>query len=119
MEVFNKPTPNDSCEARDSASVSPQAFTLLNSDLMTDRSIAFALRIEKETKDASAQVKRVYHLALGREPSASELVAATTFLDAQTRQRATRDAKDAEARQLALADFCQAIFAMNEFIYVD
>ena len=38
LEVFNQPNPNDSCDLRDSAAVSPQAFTLLNSDLMTDRS---------------------------------------------------------------------------------
>ena len=33
LEVFNQPNPNDSCEVRDTAAVSPQAFTLLNSDV--------------------------------------------------------------------------------------
>ncbi len=80
MEIFNKPNPNDSCEARDSASVSPQAFTLLNSDLITDRSIAFALRIEREAKAAPAQVKRAFHLAFGREPSADEVARLTKYL---------------------------------------
>ena len=42
LEIFNQPNPNDSCEARNTAAVSPQAFTLLNSDFMTDRSLAFA-----------------------------------------------------------------------------
>ena len=34
LEVFNQPNPNESCELRDAAAVSPQAFTLMNSDLM-------------------------------------------------------------------------------------
>ncbi len=80
MEVFNKPNPNDSCEARDSASVSPQAFTLLNSDLMTDRSIAFALRVEKEAQTPAAQVERAFQLALNRPPSAAESTRLVKYL---------------------------------------
>lgn len=44
-ELFNQPNPNESCELRESASVTPQAFALLNSDMMSDRSIAVANRI--------------------------------------------------------------------------
>jgi hypothetical protein len=80
MEVFNKPNPNDSCEARDSASVSPQAFTLLNSDLMTDRSIAFALRVEKEARTPEAKIERAFQLALNRTPSASESARLVKYL---------------------------------------
>ncbi|MGA0029767.1 MAG: PSD1 and planctomycete cytochrome C domain-containing protein [Opitutales bacterium] len=80
MEVFNKPNPNDSCESRDSAAVSPQAFTLLNSDTMTDRSIAFALRIEKDAKDGGAQIKRAFQLALNRTPTADEQQRLTNYL---------------------------------------
>ena len=72
LEVLNQPITTDSCEMRDSASVSPQAFTLMNSDLMTDRSIAFALRLEKETQDLNAQVARAFDLCLGRAPTDSE-----------------------------------------------
>ncbi|MCC9601891.1 PSD1 and planctomycete cytochrome C domain-containing protein [Stieleria sp. JC731] len=77
LEVLNQPNPNESCELRDVASVSPQAFTLLNSDAMTDRSIAVALRIEREHGIASNSdniflVNRAVELALGRRPSDSE-----------------------------------------------
>ena len=73
LEIFNQPNPNDSCEARNNAAVSPQAFTLLNSDLMTDRSLAFALRLEKEATSTEAQVERAFQLTLGRQPDADEL----------------------------------------------
>ncbi|MBG88261.1 MAG: hypothetical protein CMO80_15340 [Verrucomicrobiales bacterium] len=72
LETFNRPNPNDSCEERDAASVSPQAFTLLNSDVTTARSIAFALRVEKDADNLTDQIKRVFHLAFTRHPSAQE-----------------------------------------------
>lgn len=67
LEIMNQPNPNESCEMRDSAAVTPQAFTLLNSDTMTDRSIALALRVQKELPgDAEAQVGRAIRLAFNR-----------------------------------------------------
>ncbi len=80
LEVFNQPNPNDSCDMRDSASVSPQAFTMMNSDLMTDRAIAFALRVQKETQTSEAQIDRSFQLALGRAPSVPESKRLTTYL---------------------------------------
>ena len=74
LEIMNLPNPNESCEMRDSAAVTPQAFTLLNSDVMTDRSIAFALRIQKERPNSTKeQVGRAMLLAFARTPSPAEL----------------------------------------------
>ena len=72
LELFNQPNPNDSCEERVSESVTPQAFTLLNSDVMSDRAIALALRAEKEFDTLNLQVKRAVQLAFGRVPDKVE-----------------------------------------------
>lgn len=72
LEAFNQPNPNDSCEVRDVAAVSPQAFTLMNSDLMGDRAIAFALRLQKENDSLGSQIHSAFELAFGREPSEKE-----------------------------------------------
>lgn len=72
LEVFNQPMPNDSCEMRDAAAVSPQAFTMMNSDLVTDRSIAFAVRLEKEAKTLEQQIGRAFELTFGRAPTSAE-----------------------------------------------
>ncbi len=73
LEIMNLPNPNESCELRDSSSVTPQAFTLMNSTVMTDRSIAFALRLQKEQPaTAAAQISRAIELAYGRQASARE-----------------------------------------------
>ena len=68
MEVFNQPSPNDSCERRDSSSVSPQALTMMNSTYLTNRSISFALRIEREAPGAEARIERAFQLAFARLP---------------------------------------------------
>ncbi|MEO0475906.1 MAG: PSD1 and planctomycete cytochrome C domain-containing protein [Planctomycetota bacterium] len=72
LELFNQPSPNSSCEIRDSASVTPQVFTLLNSDVMVDRSIAFALRLESEADSLPEQIGLAFRLALGRSPDKDE-----------------------------------------------
>ena len=73
LEIMNLPNPNESCEMRDAAAVTPQAFTLMNSDVMTDRSVAFAERIQKEEPDNTQQwIRRAVQLAYSRLPSADE-----------------------------------------------
>jgi hypothetical protein len=72
LEIFNQPNSNDSCEERVSQSVIPQAFSLMNSDTMSDRSIALALRIEKEMETVPLQVKRAVQLTFGRVPEKKE-----------------------------------------------
>jgi hypothetical protein len=81
LELFNQPNPNDSCEERVTESVSPQAFTLLNSDLMNDRAIAFALRVEKEFDTLHLQVKRAVQLAFGRVPDKQEWERLEQYVD--------------------------------------
>ena len=68
MEVFNQPNPNDSCARRDASTVSPQALTMMNSAYATSRSVAFALRLEREAPDVRARIERAYRLAHGRSP---------------------------------------------------
>ncbi len=72
MEVLNQPNPNDSCDRRDDAAVSPQAFTMINSDLMSDRAIALAKRLQSEADDLETQIDLAFQLTLGRIPTESE-----------------------------------------------
>ena len=72
LEVMNQPNPNDSCEFRDTAAVSPQAFTLFNSDVMVDRSIGLALRVQELETNPGDQISEAFVRVLGRTPSADE-----------------------------------------------
>ena len=72
MAMFNKPGSAESCEARDSAAVTPQVFTLMNSSGATLRSIALALRLQKEDKELHRQIARAFRLTFGRYPGQEE-----------------------------------------------
>ncbi|PYI89484.1 MAG: hypothetical protein DME26_01110 [Verrucomicrobia bacterium] len=122
MQAFDGPDAQASCGRRENTTVAPQALALLNDKFVRARSVDFAQRVEKEAgTEPKAQVRLTWRLALGREPSTGELESGAAFINAQVQQRSTRDpaAPKTETQHLALADFCQAIFAMNEFIYVD
>lgn len=81
LEIMNLPNPNESCELRDSASVTPQAFTLMNSDVITDRSIGFALRVQKERPDDTEQwIRRAVQIAYGRVPTFREQTSLHSYL---------------------------------------
>jgi hypothetical protein len=120
MQAFDGPDAQASCGRRENTTVAPQALALLNDKFVRARAMDFAQRVEKEAGgEMEAQIRLAWRLALGREPSASELQSGTGFLAAQAQQRSARSSGRIETRQLALADLCQALFALNEFIYVD
>jgi len=72
MEVFNERSPEDSCEARDASSGTPQVFSMFNSDISYDRALAFAARVKRETDSREAAIESVFQLAFGRRANASE-----------------------------------------------
>jgi hypothetical protein len=81
MVVLNKPIADTSCEARDAPNVTPQVFTMLNSDTMTARSIALALRLQREARSTRDRIARAFELSFSRRPSHAELETLTTHYD--------------------------------------
>ncbi len=120
MQAFDGPDASASCGRRENTTVAPQALALLNDKFVRARAVDFAQRIEREAgPDSSAQIRRAWRLALGREPSGAELKSARAFVERQEEQRLGRQESKTDARARSLADLCQAMFALNEFIYVD
>jgi hypothetical protein len=63
-----------------------------------------------------AQLERAFQLTLGRNPGERELSRGQGFL---ARQHSSYQAEGkSEPAMLALADFCQALFGLNEFAYL-
>jgi hypothetical protein len=73
LEVFNAPTPDFSCEKRESSNVTPQVFSLFNGQSTRSRALALAHRAIKETKGDAEAITRLFTLAFSRSPSAAEL----------------------------------------------
>ena len=76
LEVFNKPGPDVSCERRETATIAPQAFTLMNSPINHARALAFAARLEREKPgDLNLQIVRAFQLTYQRQPLRTEMKA--------------------------------------------
>jgi len=75
LEVFNRPTTETSCDCRDSTTVAPQAFALMNSEFAHDRAIAFALSLESQAKTLDERITLAFRRACGRMPAPEELTA--------------------------------------------
>ncbi|TWT85192.1 PSD1 and planctomycete cytochrome C domain-containing protein [Neorhodopirellula pilleata] len=95
-ELFNEPNPNESCEQRETAAVAPQVFALLNSDLITDRSIAMALRLQSESQEMADQIRTAFQLILLREPTEQELERLSRYVKEMTAYHENVNAEEVE-----------------------
>ena len=85
--------------------MSTQALLLLNDPFAAEQAELFAERCRKEAgPDAAAQIRLAYVFALSRQPTTEELSEAVEFIG-----------KD----QGGLTNFCQLLFGLNEFAYID
>jgi hypothetical protein len=122
LQAFDKPDAQQSCGRRDATTVAPQALALLNDQFVRKVSFEFADRLRKEGGSDPAQwIERGFQLALARPPSETERAASRAFVELQEQERQKRDpqAPAEEIRRQALADLCQALFSLNEFLYID
>jgi uncharacterized protein DUF1553 len=118
MQLFDQPEPLVSVGGRPSTTIAPQALAFLNSPHIRGYAHNFARRLLPADKKSPADaVKQGYQAAIGREPDEEELSAAVEFVAAQ--QQSYAAAGKTDARELALADFCQVLFGLNEFVYVE
>jgi hypothetical protein len=110
FEVFDQPDATLSCERREVTTVPTQALTLFNNEFFLLQARHFADRVTREAGTGSAaQIKLMYRIAFGREPSTRELRQAEDFLKKQAKP----------AGQTALAEFAHVIFNTNEFLYIN
>lgn len=73
LEVFNQPNADLSCERRIASTVTPQVFTLWNSQNSYDRSLAMACRLEQEVETLPERIKRAIQLAWNRKATRREI----------------------------------------------
>jgi hypothetical protein len=119
LSTFDAPAMTPNCDCRNASTVTPQALLMMNSAFMVAQAKYLGERVRREAgADAQTQVQRAWRLAYGSEPSASEAREALTFLAEQAAGFQSNH-KGEDARQLALACFCQALLSSNRFLYVD
>jgi hypothetical protein len=113
MMLFDWPEHLVSIGSRSRTTIAPQALMFMNSPQGRQYAEAFATRLE--ATPAEQRVTNAYRIAFGRVPSEKEAALATQFIAAQS--AAYQTASKPNANHLALTDFCQTLFSMNEFVY--
>ena len=100
---FDQPDNMTSCPVRPVSTHALQALSLMNSDLMTRQSKAFAARLQRECGgDEGCRLRRAYKVALARAPRKVEIEMTRAFLKRGGRWE----------------DFCLALLNRSEFAYV-
>ena len=115
MMLFDWPEHLVSIGHRSSTTIAPQALLFLNSPQGRQYATALAAKAQAGTPEES--IRNAYRLVFARDVKLQELTLATAFLESQTATH--QQAGQANPAQLALTDFCQILFGMNEFVFVD
>lgn len=112
--IFDFANPSVGVSKRTPTVVSHQALFFMNSPLVKEQSKQLARSLEGA--DESAKVYDLYRRVLSRPPARSEQKRALAYL---TAARARLSEKSAERDLEAWSSLVQALFASNEFLYLD
>lgn len=118
LHVFDAPDALGSLADRPTTTIAPQALLLMNNPHVRGWSRSFARRIAPDAMTRlDDAIQSGYRTALARPPSSAELADGLAFVQSQL--ESYRSEGKENARELALADFCQVLLCLNEFIYVE
>ncbi len=110
LVVFDAPDGTTGVGDRPNTTVAPQALHLMNNPHVRAAAYGLAKRASGDGKANDAQcVTTAYQIALCRAPTKEELDDALAFLPPHT----------GAAHEAALADLCQVLFCLNQFLYVE
>jgi hypothetical protein len=121
FEVFDQPDTMVTCERRNTTTVPTQALTLMNNEFVLLQSRHLATRVRENARvqpaDAGAEIRALYRVALGRDPSPKEVSSTRAFLGRQREYHAGRASGDPGYE--ALVDLCNVVLNLNEFLYIN
>ena len=114
FSIFDFANPSVGTSKRIPTVVSHQALFFLNSPLVKESARGLARRVlGAAPEDKTRGIQLAYEVAFARLPSASETERAREFLESMLLK------EGADAEVAAWADWCQVLFAANEFIYLE
>ena len=112
MQIFDQPEPLVSQGSRPSTTIAPQALLFMNNPQVVKWAGKLGERVNEFSGDREA-IRYLYQSTLGRDPSADEEAENLSFLQEQIASYPPPN-----ARRQALADLCQVMFGLNEFVYL-
>ena len=116
LQLFDAPDAMQGIGKRVATTVPPQALAMMNSPYVRELAEKFALRIRpNDSVSIPDVIQKAYSYALSRPPTTIEEQQMGTFIQGQAESYGTTP----EAMKMAVADFCQTLICLNEFIFVD
>lgn len=125
LNTFDAPVMETNCTRRTVSSTATQSLAMMNSSFISAEAKRFAARLLKSIPSTDRGpvderlIVEAFRLAYGRVPAAAELASSAKFIAAQAERYGKMNKERKIAGEMALADFCQALLAANEFVYVD
>tara|TARA_B100001123_G_scaffold447699_1_gene606085 strand:- start:158 stop:3235 length:3078 start_codon:yes stop_codon:yes gene_type:complete len=113
MVLFDWPEHLVSIGRRHSTTIGPQALHFLNSRQTRKYAEGFAQRLAS-WNDLDELVLQAYLIAFGRFPKTEEIELGKQFLTTQ----ASSYREKGHNPNLAIVDYCQSLFSLNEFVYI-
>lgn len=124
FQAFDRPDLMTSCARRQNTIVAPQAMVVLNDRFVRAVARDFANRlVQQQAGDTAAEfewqpvIEAAFEISFARLPTKSEMAASVQFIEMQGQTRSERS--EPSPRIEALTDYCQSLFGLNEFLYVD
>jgi hypothetical protein len=118
MQTFDAPDALSSIGERPTTTVAPQALLLLNNANTRLYAKSFAGRVLRDPNiDLPAAIRQAYLIAVARQPTDAELADGLEFVTTQA--ASYQIAGKPAPRDMAVADFCQVLLCLNEFVYVE
>ncbi|MCS7467916.1 PSD1 and planctomycete cytochrome C domain-containing protein [Stieleria sp. ICT_E10.1] len=124
FQAFDRPDLMTTCVRRQNTTVAPQAMVILNDRFVRTVARDFADSLVQRTgkpgrpeSELKSFVETAFEISFARLPTNTETATSIQFIEAQTAARTERGEQD--PRFEALTDYCQTLFGLNEFIYVD
>ena len=119
LEAFDFPGRDEATGQRQASTNAPQALLLMNGPFVLDQARHSAENLLADQRlDDRVRVQQLYMQSLGRAARSDEVAAAIEFITSWNRGLPnTTGAKD--RRTMAWQSLCQAMFMLNEFVYVD
>jgi hypothetical protein len=117
--LFDGPNTNISTEQRSSSLTPLQALYFMNGDLPKRCAASLVEHLPSSSAADKADIEQAFMILYGRPPTAPEIERSTSFLRTASDAYATHGIAAADARKKALDEFVRALFATNEFMFVD
>ena len=125
LEVFDTPVMETNCTRRVNSTTATQALALMNGEFITSQAQHLADRVLKAAPPSGGVLQPADHttasyafrVAFGRQPETREVGDMLAFLQEKAGRYQNLDPEAVERK--IYADLCQALFSMNEFVYVD